>query len=89
MKRRVPQLQQHQKRAQSIIEFSFAMILVALLIYGLVRVFQWSGLLLADHRYEHERSLVQDPDPLKQLSEDYYTPRKIDGVFRWHDHNKK
>lgn len=76
-------------KAQSIIEFTFAMVIMALLIFGLVRTFQWAGLVLADHRFEHDYSLTLSQDPLEQLSVNYYTPRRIDGVFRWGDNNNQ
>jgi len=45
------------KNAQVLMEFTFSMIVVALLIMGMVKVFTWSGRDLVERRKEHERVL--------------------------------
>ena len=44
---------------QSTIEFTFGMIVIVFLIYGMVRVFRWAGLDLAQGRYVQDKSLTQ------------------------------
>ena len=39
----------HKFKAQSTLEFTFAVVVVALLIYGLLRVFRWTGMDYAEH----------------------------------------
>ena len=38
-------------KAQSTIEFTFAMIAIMFLIYGMVMTFRWAGMDLANRRY--------------------------------------
>ena len=42
--------------AQSTIEFTFAMVTVAVLIYGLIKVFQWTGMDYAEHSWDRENT---------------------------------
>lgn len=46
--------------AQSTLEFTFAVVVVALLIYGLLRVFRWTGMDYAQHAYDQFQGF-QDP----------------------------
>jgi len=45
---------------QALMEFSFCMIVVLLMIYGTIMVFRWTGLDLAERRAAHDRSLSAD-----------------------------
>lgn len=45
-------------KAQSTIEFTFAVIAIMFLIYGMVMVFRWAGMDLAQRRYEQDTSLT-------------------------------
>lgn len=47
-------------RGQSIMEFSFCMVVVLLMLYGTVMVFRWTGIDLAERRLAYERSLAAD-----------------------------
>ena len=68
--------------AQSTIEFTFAMILVLLLIFGLIRIFRWVGMDLSDRRIVHERVLEDvSLSPEAQIAPDFYRPRKMGAVF--------
>ena len=72
------------KRAQSTIEFTFAMVIVLILTYGLVRVFRWTALDLADRRIAHETVLQNvDLPPLDQITPNFSRPRKIHGIFHF------
>jgi len=55
------------KGGQSTIEFAFAMIVVMFLIFGMVMVFRWAGMDLANRRYSQDSSLTSSSDPVKQL----------------------
>jgi hypothetical protein len=46
------------KKAQSTIEFTFAMIAIMFLAYGMVMVFRWAGMDLAQRRYAQDTSLT-------------------------------
>ena len=75
------------KKAQSAIEFTFAMIAVAFLIYGMVRVFRWAGMDLAQRRYVQDHSTttglwnVPDGDPEAQLNSDIDNVLPISAVY--------
>jgi len=81
------------KRAQVTLEFTFSMVLVLLLMYGVVRVMGWLSLTLAERRVAHEHSLTlrtdvenwkdiyKDPSPLLQLQPEFYATNKLKLVF--------
>ena len=57
--------------AQSTVEFTFAMITVLFLIYGMVMVFRWAGMDLANRRVVQDLSITAEPingDPSSQLN---------------------
>lgn len=63
------------KKAQSTIEFTFAVIVVMFLIYGMVQVFRWAGMDLAQRRYVQDTSITTTElgpygDPSAQLNSD-------------------
>ncbi len=62
------------KKAQSTIEFTFAVIVVMFLIYGMVQVFRWAGMDLAQRRYLQDSSITTTSlvggDPKSQLTSD-------------------
>lgn len=49
-------------KAQVVMEFTFCMIVLFLMIYGLLQIFQWTGLDLADRRKAHDALLTSDID---------------------------
>jgi len=56
-------------KAQSTIEFTFALVAVMLLAYGMVQIFRWAGLDLANRRFLQDNSFViKGNDPTKMLS---------------------
>jgi hypothetical protein len=75
------------------IEFSFALIVVVLMMYGMMRAFRWVGLDLAARRQAHDDTLVQnvleDWAPLQkdakgppvQLKDHYHKPASMGLVF--------
>ncbi|MDE2221704.1 MAG: hypothetical protein KGK03_01395 [Candidatus Omnitrophica bacterium] len=64
------------QKAQSTIEFTFAVVVTMFLIYGLVMVFRWAGLDLANRRVMQDITLTNSADPYKELSSDdfYFLP---------------
>jgi len=42
------------------LEFTFCMIVLLLMMYGMMMVFRWVGLDLAERRQSHERVLTQE-----------------------------
>jgi hypothetical protein len=60
----------HITKAQATIEFTFAMIVIIFLIYGMVRVFRWAGMDIANRRVTQDTSLTNlvGTDPSSELS---------------------
>lgn len=42
------------KQGQATIEFTFAMVIVALMIFGLIQIFRWTGMDYAEHSWDRE-----------------------------------
>ena len=59
-------------KAQSTIEFTFAVVAIMFLIYGMVLIFRWAGMDLAQRRYTQDASLTKltDNNPASELSSD-------------------
>jgi hypothetical protein len=66
-------------KAQSTIEFTFALIVMLFLIYGMVMVFRWAGMDLANRRWSQDHQITADViqnaenpfgDPVTQLNFD-------------------
>lgn len=55
-------------KAQSTVEFTFGVVVVAFLIYGMVMIFRWAGMDLASRRMWQDNSLINSTDPLNQLN---------------------
>jgi len=69
------------EKGQSILEFSFCIIIVVVLIQALIVIFKWSSLDYPERRIAHDQSLVTSiPDnwyspsagPLRQLDPDFF-----------------
>lgn len=73
-------------KGQAILEYIFAMFMVALLVYGTVKVWEWTGLDLRDRRVHHEESLTNHisgaaDSPLQQIDPFFHQVRRIKGVY--------
>ena len=79
------------KAAQVTLEFTFSMVLVLLLMYGVIRVLTWISLTLAERRVAHDHSLTSqavlddwrtpNDSPLRQLQPEFYATNKLRLVF--------
>ena len=67
---------------QSTIEFTFVMIAILLLTYGLIRIFCWAGLDLAERRFTHEQVLTNGATAVEQLVPDFYRPKRLNSVYK-------
>lgn len=52
-----------EKKAQVMVEFTFCMIILFLMMYGIVMVFRWVGLDLGRRQQAHETVLTENIDP--------------------------
>jgi len=69
-------------RAQSTIEFTFAMTVIMFLIFGMVKAFRWAGMDLAQRRYVQDHSVTANvPDPAAQLNSDIDSVLPLAAVY--------
>ena len=66
---------------QVIIEFTFCMIIVLLMIYGVTKVFFWAGRDLVERRKAHDNVLTGGGSPSQQIAPDFYTPVKMNAIW--------
>lgn len=69
------------QRGQSTIEFTFTLVVIFFLAYGMVRVLRWAGMDMAERRWAHEQVLFNGSTPREQLKPDFYRPKRMD-MFR-------
>ncbi len=70
-------------RAQSTIEFTFSVIVIVFLAYGLIRVFRWGGMDLAERRWTSDAVLKNESLSVEQqLAPDFYRPKRINATQR-------
>jgi len=71
------------KTAQSTVEFTFAMIVVMFLIYGMVQVFRWAGIDLAQRQSIQDNSLITltNGDPSSELNPVFTGAQPIAAVY--------
>jgi len=68
------------KKAQSTIEFTFAVVGIMFFIYGMVMIFRWAGMDLANRRYIQDTVITNldtaTGDPASELNSDadYFLP---------------
>ena len=68
-------------KAQSIIEFCFASIVLMLLLYGMVQTVRWVMTDIVERRYDHDTILVSGGDARSQLSPNFHKIRFMDAVM--------
>ncbi len=72
-------------KAQSTIEFTFAMVVIMFFIYGMVQVFRWAGMDLAQRRYFQDSSITTTSlaggDPASQLNSDADISQPMAAVY--------
>ena len=72
-------------KAQSTIEFTFAMIVIMFLVYGMVQVFRWTGMDLAQRRFAQDSSITTtnllNGDPAAQLNSDIDSVLPLAAVY--------
>ena len=78
-------------QAQVLIEFTFCMIVIFLMIYALMKIFLWTGSDLSERRAAHDAALIRNDivtsytisrdSPLKQVDSYFYRPGRINAVW--------
>ena len=76
-------------KGQVLMEFAFSMIIILFIIFGLIMVFRWTGLDLAERRRAHDTvlmgTIIEDygnviDGPLKQIDPFFYNPIEMNAV---------
>ncbi len=73
------------RKGQSTIEFTFAMVVCALLIYGLLQIFRWVGMDYAERAWTIANKALVDksPNPTEQqLNKDVYRSKRLNAFTR-------
>jgi hypothetical protein len=87
-------LNNENKSGQVMLEFTFAMIVIMLMMYSMMMIFRWTGKDMADRRIAHEDALFQNVQrpwsykvdkvyqnsPEVQLDSYFYKPIKMNAV---------
>lgn len=66
---------------QAILEFTFCMLVVMLMVFGVIQIFRWSGRDLVERRRAHEAVLINGTAPLPQLDTYFYAPKEFQAVW--------
>ncbi len=79
------------RKGQVMLEFTFCMIIIFLMMYAIVMVFRWAGLDLAERRLAHDALLTTNEvvesygtpgdGPLRQIDTYFYQPAKMNTVW--------
>ena len=70
------------RRGQSVIEFTFGMIILGMMVFGMVQCFRWVMLDLAERRVDHDLILTNNMISTEaQLNPNFHGVRKIDAVL--------
>ena len=70
-------------RGQSIIEMTFVMVAICLLALGMVHIFRYVGMDLAERRWAHEDSITTGTDVETQLSPNFYREKRMNSGVRY------
>jgi len=74
-------MKMQKNKAQVMLEFSFCMIIVMLMIYGMIKLFRWSGIDLVGKSKLYESSLTQSSDAGIQLQVPTYNYSAMNTIF--------
>lgn len=80
----------HLCRGQTMIEFTFCLIIILLMIYGLMRIFEWTGKNQALRRIAHDNLITAPVEhsygnpgngPARQIDPYFYTPVRMNAIW--------
>ncbi len=71
------------QKAQTIVEFTCGVVVLCLIIYGMVGVFRWGMVDLAERRYDHDVVLMNAGLSTEaQLNPGFHQPQPLDAIFQ-------
>jgi len=68
-------------KGQVILEFTFCMIVILIMIFGVIKVFHWTGSDLVERQRAHKTVLLEDVTPREQLDPFFYQPAKMNAIW--------
>ena len=68
-------------KGQVILEFTFCMIVVLLMIFGVMKVFHWAGKDIVERRIAHDDLLFSEVSPRDQIDPYFYAPVKMNAIW--------
>ena len=78
-------------RGQVILEFTFCMIIILLMLYGITKVLIWTGVSFAERSIAHDKILIREDfspaygrieeGPLKQIDPYFYSPIEMNAIW--------
>ena len=73
-------------KGQLLMEFTFTMIVILLMFWGVMMIFRWTGMDLAERRIAHEMTLTGNINgrfgPQQQLDPYFYEPISMNAIWR-------
>lgn len=70
------------RKAQTILEFTAGMVVLCLIIYGMIEVFRWGMMDMAERRFDNDKSFTNSSlTTEQQLSPDFHRTRPMDTLW--------
>ena len=75
------------RKGQVILEFTFCMIVILIMMYGVIKVVHWTGRDIVERQRAHDATLFADVTPRMQLDPygtdegKFYTPGKMNAIW--------
>ena len=68
-------------KGQAILEFSFCMIVILIMFYGVIKVFHWAGRDSVERQRSHDSLLIGGSNAKDQISPYYHGPTRMDAIW--------
>jgi len=68
-------------KGQVILEFTFCMIVILIMIYGVIKVFHWTGIDIVERQRAHETILLEDVSSRDQITPFFYAPVRLNAIW--------
>jgi hypothetical protein len=68
------------KKAQTIVEFTAGMVVLCLIMYGMVEVFRWGMMDMAERRFDNEQTFLHGSTEY-QLRPNFHQTRPLDTLW--------
>ena len=69
------------RKGQVILEFTFCMIVILIMIFGVIKVFHWTGTDIVERQTAHTTVLLEDVSPREQIDPFFYQPVRMNAIW--------